>query len=259
MFMLKLKWAYVLILLAFALFMCVKCADAQLADLDLLQDDDRAIGISVSRTPDPTTGNDTASESAILLFPISLDKFQGGAGAYWTRSTVGADSASSLQWRVQGGPQILPWLGVQGYVEGVWKQSVDYAAFVRIGTFDLGRYHIAGGLGAVADVPTLETGIERNAAAASEDIEYKGLILGSVDVDTELFETLRVLGTVLPGKETDYVGEAQIAYSLGRINLTGIGRIGYEDGGITKRYTDSFKCRFSDGRFIQVKFRKEGK
>ena len=79
----------------------------------------------------------------------------------------------------------------------------------------------------------------RNAAAGG-DTTVKGLILGSAEVDTNLFESLRLLGTILPGGEgeaTDFVSELQLAYSLGRINLAGHGRVGWERGEWTRRYT----------------------
>ena len=72
---------------------------------------------------------------------------------------------------------------------------------------------------------------------AGGDTKVKGLILGSAEIDTELFESLRLLGTVLPGGEgehTDVVSELQLAYSLGRINLAGHGRIGWERGEWTR-------------------------
>ena len=89
-------------------------------------------------------------------------------------------------------------------------------------------------------------GIERNAAAGG-DTKVKGLILGSAEIDTELFESLRLLGTVLPGGEgeqTDVVSELQLAYSLGRINLAGHGRIGWERGEWTRRYTGLVQVPF---------------
>ena len=225
-------------------------AHAQLADLDLLEDDDRSLGASVTAMPDPSTGQLAESRSAIVLLPlqISILNFEGGAGAYFTQSIVEGQVASALQWRVQGGPH---WgkIGLQFYVEGLWKQGIDYAGFVRFGEFDLGRVLLSGGLGTLvrADTQTdLGTGIERN-AAAGDDTKVKGLILGSAEVDTNLFESLRLLGTVLPGgegEETDFVSELQLAYSLGRINLAGHGRIGWERGEWTRRYTGLVQVPF---------------
>ena len=98
-----------------------------------------------------------------------------------------------------------------------------------------------------ADTQTeLGAGIERNAAAGG-DTKVKGLILGSAEIDTELFESLRLLGTLLPGgegEETDVVSELQLAYSLGRINLAGHGRIGWERGEWTRRYTGLVQVPF---------------
>ena len=230
--------------LAFALVMfCGSVAEGQLADLDLLSDDDRSFGASVTAMPDPSTGAFAEARSAILLLPLNIKSlhFEGGAGAYWTQSVVEGDVASALQWRVQGGPHWGVW-GLQFYVEGLWKQGIDYAGFVRFGEFDLGRVLLSGGLGTLvrADTQTdLAIGVERTAAAGG-DVKVKGLILGSAEVDTELFESLRLLGTVLPGGEgedTDFVSELQLAYSLGRINLAGLGRIGWERGAWSRRYT----------------------
>lgn len=225
-------------------------ATAQLSDLDLLSDEDRSFGASVTAMPDGMTGDLTESRAAILLLPIHVQHlhFKGGAGAYWAQSVIGGKSASALQWRVQGGPH---WnkIGLQFYVEGLWKQGIDYAGFVRFGEFDLGRIIVSGGLGTLvrADTQTdLAIGIERNAAAGG-DVKVKGLILGSAEIDTELFESLRLLGTVLPGGEgdhTDFVSELQLAYSLGRINLAGLGRIGWERGEWSRRYTGLVQVPF---------------
>ena len=225
-------------------------ADAQLADLDLLEENDRSFGASVTAMPDPTTGAFAEARSAILLLPLNIKRlhFEGGAGAYFTQSIVDHEVASALQWRVQGGPH---WgqLGLQFYVEGVWKQGIDYAGFVRFGEFDLGRVILSGGLGTLvrSDTQTdLAIGIERNAAAGG-DTTVKGLILAAAEIDTELFESLRLLGTVLPGGEgdpTDFVSELQLAYSLGRINLAGLGRIGWERGAWNRRYTGLVQVPF---------------
>ena len=164
-------------------------ADAQLADLDLLEDDDRSFGASVTAMPDPSTGAFAESRSAIMLLPLQIKvlNFEGGAGAYFTQSIVEGEIATALQWRVQGGPH---WgkIGLQFYVEGLWKQGIDYAGFVRFGEFDLGRVILSCGLGTLvrADTQTeLGAGIERNAAAGG-DTKVKGLILGSAEIDTEL-------------------------------------------------------------------------
>ena len=226
-------------LISFAVFPAM----GQLSDLDLLSDDDRSFGASVTAMPDPTTGAFAESRSAIMLLPLNITRlhFEGGAGAYFTQSIVEGEIATALQWRVQGGPH---WgkIGLQFYVEGLWKQGIDYAGFVRFGEFDLGRVILSGGLGTLvrADTQTeLGTGIERKSGSQG-DTKVKGLILGSAEIDTELFESLRLLGTVLPGGEgeqTDFVSELQLAYSLGRINLAGHGRIGWERGAWSRRYT----------------------
>lgn len=221
---------------------------AQLSDLDLLEDDDRSIGISVTRAPDEVSGTDTESRAAILLLPLSLGTFQGGAGAYYTGTIASGEESSALLWRVQGGPQ---WgqFGVQGYVEGEWKGAIDYAAFLRVGTFDVGHIHLSGGLGTLVRAETettLETGIERTGASAS-DTKVKGLMLLGVDVDTTHFDTLRLLGTVLPSTnegETDLFLEPQVSYKFGDINLTGYAKFGRVDGQWTKRYTGLVQVPF---------------
>ena len=251
-----LRWFLCAMVCAMVMFLGAT-ADAQLADLDLLEDDDRSFGASVTAMPDPSTGAFAEARSAILLLPLNIKlfesqkspvHFEGGAGAYFTQSIVEGEVASALQWRVQGGPH---WgkIGLQFYVEGLWKQGIDYAGFVRFGEFDLGRVIVSGGLGTLvrADTQTdLAIGVERNAAAGG-DTKVKGLILGSAEVDTELFESLRLLGTVLPGGEgehTDFVSELQLAYSLGRINLAGLGRIGWERGEWSRRYTGLVQVPF---------------
>ena len=135
-------------LLALVMF-CSVPAMGQLADLDLLEDDDRSFGASVTAMPDPSTGAFAEARSAILLLPLRIDrlKFEGGAGAYWTQSIVEGEVASALMWRVQGGPHWDTYkIGLQFYVEGLWKQGVDYAVFARFGEFDLGRVILSGGL-----------------------------------------------------------------------------------------------------------------
>ena len=249
MFFQKLKktWIWFVTFVTVLMF-CGAFADAQLADLDLLEDDDRSFGASVTAMPDPTTGAFAESRSAIVLFPLHIERwhFEGGAGAYWTQSIVQGEVASALQWRVQGGPH-WGYYGLQFYVEGLWKQGIDYAGFVRFGEFDLGRIILSGGLGTLvrADTQTdLAIGVERN-SASSGDTTVKGLILASAEIDTEMFESLRLLGTVLPGgEETDFVSELQLAYSLGRINLAGLGRIGWERGAWTRRYTGLVQVPF---------------
>ena len=141
-------WFWALTILALVLFCGAMETHAQLADLDLLEDDDRSVGIAVTRAPDPTSGLDTESRSGILLLPVRIQSlnFEGGAGAYFTQSIAAGESASSLQWRVQGGPQ-FGYLGLQFYVEGFWKQGIDYAGFFRIGEFDLGNVIVSGGFG----------------------------------------------------------------------------------------------------------------
>ena len=211
-------------------------AHAQLADLDLLEDDDRSVGISVSAAPDPSTGNFTEARSGILLVPLRVEalKFEGGFGTYFAQSIVGTESSSSLQWRVQGGPQ-FGYVGLQFYVEGFYKQGIDYAGFFRVGEFDLGRVLLSGGFGTLVRADTQaelgSPGIERNAAGGG-DTKVKGLLLASAEFDTELFESCRILGTVLPGfdGEHDFVVEPQLTYSLGDINIAGLARFGWERG-----------------------------
>ena len=237
-------------IIALALLYGNPIAHAQLADLDLLEEDDRSFGALVTALPDPSTGAFAEARSAILLLPLHIERlhFEGGAGAYWTQSIIDGEVASALQWRVQGGPHWGFW-GFQFYAEGFWKQGIDYAGFVRFGEFDFGRVLLSGGLGTLvrADTQTdLATGIERNAAGGG-DTKVKGLLLASAEVDTELFESLRLLGTVLPGGEgeqTDFVSELQLAYSVGRINLAGHVRIGWERGKRTRRYTGLVQVPF---------------
>lgn len=224
-------------------------AGAQLSDLDLLEDDDRSIGISLTRAPDTVAETDTESRAAILLLPLSLGTFQGGAGAYYTGTLANGESSSALLWRVQGGPQFGK-VGIQGYVEGEWKGKIDYAAFMRVGTFDVGQHcQMSGGIGTLvrADTQTtLETGIQRTGASAT-DTKVKGLLLLSADIDTEIFDTLRLLGTLLPSTnegETDMFLEPQVSYKLGDINLTGYAKFGRVDGGWTKRYTGLLQVPF---------------
>ena len=242
-------WFWAATLIALALF-CGAIAHAQLADLDLLEDDDRSLGIAVTRAPDPTSGHDTESRSGILLLPVRIRQlnFEGGAGVYFTQSIVGGESASSLQWRVQGGPQ-FGYLGLQFYVEGFWKQGIDYAGFFRVGEFDLGSIIVSGGFGTLVRADTQTElggpGIERNAAPAG-DRKVKGLLLASAEVDTPIFESLRILGTVLPGfdGEHDVVVEPQATYSIGDINIAVLGRFGWERGEVTKRYTGLLQVPF---------------
>ena len=242
-------WFWVATLFAIVL-LCSAFAHAQLADLDLLEDDDRSPGIAVTRAPDPTSGFDTETRSGILLLPVRIRRinFEGGAGAYFTQSIADGASAASLQWRVQGGPQ-FGYLGLQFYVEGFWKQGIDYAGFFRIGAFDLGSVIVSGGFGTLVRADTQAAlggpGIERNAAPAG-DQKVKGLLLASAEVDTEIFESLRILGTVLPGfdGEHDVVVEPQVTYAIGAMNIAGLGRFGWERGGFTKRYTGLLQIPF---------------
>ena len=243
------NWLLCAVMLALVMF-CGTVANAQLADLDLLEEDDRSFGASVTAMPDPSTGAFAESRSAILLLPLRIQQwhFEGGAGAYFTQSIVEGEVASALQWRVQGGPH---WgqIGLQFYVEGLWQQGIDYAGFVRFGEFDLGRIILSGGLGTLVRADTqadLSVGVERNAAGGG-DTKVKGLLLASAEVDTELFESLRLLGSVLPGGEdepTDVVSELQLSYSLGRINLAGHGRLGWERGEWSRRYTGLVQVPF---------------
>ena len=98
-------WVWCAMAFALVMFFGV-LADAQLADLDLLEDDDRSFGASVTAMPDPSTGAFAESRSAIMLLPLQIKvlNFEGGAGAYFTQSIVEGEVASALQWRVQGGP-----------------------------------------------------------------------------------------------------------------------------------------------------------
>ena len=141
--------------MAFALVMFLGAlADAQLADLDLLEDDDRSFGARW-RCRSPQAGAFAESRSAIMLLPLQIKvlNFEGGAGAYFTQSIVEGEIATALQWRVQGGPH---WgkIGLQFYVEGLWKQGIDYAGFVRFGEFDLGRVILSCGLGTLVRADT---------------------------------------------------------------------------------------------------------
>ena len=88
-------------------------------------------------------------------------------------------------------------------------------------------------------------GIERNAAPTG-DTKVKGLFLASAEVDTKIFESLRILGTVLPSfdGEHDVVIEPQVTYSLGDINIAGLGRFGWERAAFTKRYTALLQVPF---------------
>ena len=54
----------------------------------------------------------------------------------------------------------------------------------------------------------------------------KGLLLASAEFDTKIFESFRILGTVLPGfdGEHEFTVEPQVTYSLGKINIAGLGR-----------------------------------
>ena len=216
---------------------------AQLADLDLMEENDRSISASVSAMPNPTTMEYTESRSAVVLLPLSYGDshltFQGGAGAYAHQVLVAGELSSFIQWRVQGGPQ-YKWAGLQFYVEGFWKKSIDYAGFFRFGEFDLGHVLVSTGFGTLvrSDTTTnLAVGVERTAGGGDQVV--KGLVLVSGEVDTPLFESLRLLGSFLPGfnGEHDVIGEAQVSYALGNINLVGLARLGYENGATTRQYT----------------------
>ena len=238
----KNDWVYGAMFVALAMFLGVS-ADAQLADLDLLEDDDRSFGASVTAMPDPATGRFAESRSAILLLPLNSKRFyfEGGAGAYFTQSIIDGEVASALQWRVQGGPHYGT-LGLQFYVEGLWKQGIDYAGFLRFGEYDLGPVLLSAGIGTLvrSDTPTdLAIGVERTTPTTG-DLKVKGLLLASAEIDTPLFESLRLLGTVLPGgasEQTDVVSELQVAYSLGQIHLSVLARLGYERAAWTRRWT----------------------
>lgn len=217
-------------------------AFGQLSDLDLLEDNDRSIGLSINRAPDPMTDEDVETQSAIVLLPIEFEPlyFQGGAGAYWTRSLIAGTTSSALQWRLQGGPHYKK-LGFQFYLEGVQKQGIDYAGFIRLGEFDLGHVIVSGGLGTLVradEVTTLESGIERTVANAA-DTKVKGLVLASAEVDTDLFESLRILGTVLPGLdgEHDLTGELQLSYNFGKVSLVGFMKLGWERSEAVRQWT----------------------
>ena len=64
------------ILISFAVFPAM----GQLSDLDLLSEDDRSFGASVTAMPDPSTGAFAESRSAILLLPLRIQQlhFEGG-------------------------------------------------------------------------------------------------------------------------------------------------------------------------------------
>ena len=131
--------------------------------------------------------------------------FEGGFGTYFTQSIADGQSSLSLQWRVQGGPQ-FGYLGLQFYVDSFWKQGIDYAGFVRIGRFDLGRVIVSGGFDTLVRADTQAElsgfGIERNAGGG--DTKVKGLLLAAAEFDTKIFESCRVLGTVLLGFDEDH-------------------------------------------------------
>ena len=82
----KTRKLWLLCAMAFALVMFYGAvAEGQLADLDLLEDDDRSFGASVTAMPDPSTGAFAESRSAIMLLPLQIKvlNFEGGAGAYF--------------------------------------------------------------------------------------------------------------------------------------------------------------------------------
>ena len=238
------------ILLFIAMMLFVLPCFAQLADLDLLEDNDRSVSASVHAMPDPVSNEYTESRSAMLLLPLGYGKgdltFQGGAGTYFSQILSKGELSSYLQWRVQGGPQ-FKWLGLQFYVEGFWRESVNYAGFFRLGEFDLGHVLLSAGFGTLVEAETetnLAVGIERDGSAAADQV-VKGLFLLSGEVDTTLFESLRLLGTYLPSSEGhDFVAEGQISYKFRQIILVGLGRFGREEGEFTRRYTGLVRVPF---------------
>lgn len=247
----KYRFWSILTLLLLMVALYTSLAEGQLADLDLLEDDDRSFGASVTAMPDPMTGEFAEARHAILLLPLNIKRlyFEGGAGAYYTQSIADGKVSSALQWRVQGGPH-WGYFGLQFYVEGIYKQGIDYAGFLRVGEFDLGQVILSGGLGTLVRADTQaelgSPGIERNAPGGG-DTKVKGLIIASAEIDTTLFESLRLLGTVMPGGEgdtTDFAVEPQLTYSLGRINLAGFGRFGKDRGEWSRRYTGLVQVPF---------------
>ena len=231
------------------LFPCL--GSAQLSSLDTLEKNDRAIGLAFTSMPDPTVDEINESRSAIALIPVQTKYFQGGVGAYWQQIIASGKSSSSLVWRIQGGPH-YKWIGLQGYVEGLWNQGIDYAAYVKFGEFDTGKIILAGGLGTLirANVATtLETSIERNDAAGG-DVKVKGLMLVSAEVDTKQiiwlqgFDSLRLLSVVLPGDKFDATAEIQAKYSMGRLDLTCFGKFGWEREKQVRQYSILFSIPF---------------
>lgn len=227
-----------------AVMFVVQSAQAQLSDLDLLEDDDRSIGASVSRAPDTITGEDNETRAAIILVPLTYGEedvtFEGGVGAYYTSSGIAGETSSVFQWRVQGGPQ-YGILGLQGYIEGIWNGRVDYAGFVRLGEFDIGHIILSAGFGTLVRAGTetdISVGIER-AGAGGGDTVVKGLVLASAEVDTTLFDSLRFLAVAQPGfdGELDYFGEAQVSYQYGKIRLGAFAKVGQVEGAFVKQYT----------------------
>ena len=233
---------WIIAAMAVLLLLPLMCS-AQLADLDLMEENDRSISASLSAMPNPTTMEYTESRSAVVLLPLSYGDshltFQGGAGAYWHQALVAGEFSSFIQWRVQGVPQ-YKWAGLQFYVEGFWKKSIDYAGFFRFGEFDLGHVLVSTGFGTLvrSDTTTnLAVGVERNAGGGDQVV--KGLLLISGEVDTDVFESLRLLGSFLPGLDGrhDVIAECQLSYALRDINLVGLARFGYENGAAVRQYT----------------------
>lgn len=245
-----LKMCKRLCLLILFTLICSVGAFAQLADLDLLEENDRSVSASVSSIPNPVTGKYTESRSFIVLYPLRLGqqelRFEGGAGVYFSQVLAEGDLNSVFQWRVQGGPH-YKWAGMQFYVEGFWRDSINYAGFVRFGEFDLGHVLLSSGFGSLVKAGTetdLGVGVERNAAGGDQVV--KGLCLLSAEVDTPFFDSLRLLGKFLPGfdGQHDYIGEGQVSYAWRGINLVGFARFGYEGDVLTRQYTGLLQVPF---------------
>ena len=66
-------------LISFAVFPAM----GQLSDLDLLSDDDRSFGASVTARPDPSTGAFAEARSAILLLPLNIKALHFEEGLKW--------------------------------------------------------------------------------------------------------------------------------------------------------------------------------
>ena len=129
-----------------------------------------------------------------------LLNFEGGFGTYFTQLIADGQSSSLLQWRVLRRSTVrAPWLTVLRR----WFLKTAYRLCrLKIGEFDLGRVIVPGGFGTLVCADTQAElsgpGIERNAGGGG-DTKVKGLLLASVEFDTKLFESCRVLGPDLPG------------------------------------------------------------